>query len=110
MYKHKIFYFLLAFSFSPFLIFALPASSKSSNDTTKKSTINLNLEYGSNFSYRFHKNDTSHAIPFLYPSITYNARSGFWISAAFFRTFGDKGYSAVPQADFGIGWDFNFKP
>jgi hypothetical protein len=80
--------------------------------------IDVIAEYGSNYTYRHQTDATSTVSPYLYPSLFYHAKSGFWVSAGAYRFLnsyhdvnlktGDDTILAAKfiEGDLALGWDF----
>jgi hypothetical protein len=93
-----------------------------STDTSKAASeksryIDFSVEYGSNFTYRHQINQNPTEAPYLYPTLFYHAKSGFWATAGAYRlikpyqdvTLKGNDTSLAPtfiEYDFSAGWDF----
>jgi hypothetical protein len=86
------------------------ANQKHSQPTSKKhSYFLIGLDYGSNFTYKDRAGQTTY--PYLYPNVTYHAKSGFFASAGAFRVSNvQQDYNVRPfvELDLSAGWNHNF--
>jgi len=83
--------------------------------TIRKRYIDVSVEYGSNFTYRHQIDQTAAADPYVYPTLYYKDKTGFWGSVGAYRllnnyvekTSDTSQTSIAPnwiEADFSLGW------
>jgi hypothetical protein len=79
--------------------------------------IDIIGEYGSNFTYRHQIDEIPTVSPYLYPSVFYHAKSGYWASLGAYRlinSYHDVNLSGAEinlppswiEGDINTGWDF----
>ena len=81
-------------------------TAKADTEAEDYNNIVFTAKLGNNFTYR---GLSAEKMPYLSPDITYNAKSGFWVSLTAYRVWSTEAFAKkFLETDVALGWDFNF--